>query len=275
MNRIYSLPKPKNNEVLSYLVLSDLHDFALDTKAYDLIIRYFKQTPIKQRRIILLGDILDFPFLMDKNPAYKQAKRESDFDGYFVPEMEAALTWWYSFFEDLVKLVKKPEYIHYMMGNHEDRANRAKFRAILPHAYAPWFDLRKQLKVKELGFNYYDYNTWLKIASSSMPNLLLTHGFLCGNNPIKKHHDIARTSCLFGHTHEAGMQSFKSINKTVISYNNPCLCLINPGPKYMEGRPHNWSTGATFINQSKNSYFVNTLITQNDTLITPTGELLK
>ena len=273
--QIIDLPSPKSGAIFSYLVLSDLHDFAMCEKSFELIIKYFSEIPIEQRRIVLLGDILDFPFLMSKSPEFKQAKKLKDFDDYFVTELQKTYAWFFNFFGIIRNLVTAPDRILYLLGNHEGRAYRNEIRDFFPHAYMPWLNLYRQLKVEELGYIMRPYNTWARISADTMPDLMLTHGTYCGANPIKKHFDVAHSSVMFGHTHEYGVTSFKNVEQTVIGYNNPCLCMIDPGPKYLEGKPHNWSKGASIINQTKEAYFVNTLLIQDEKLITPDGRLFK
>ena len=140
---------------------------------------------------------------------------------------------------------------------------RHDFQSFLLVEYAHMFDLKKQLKLEERGIQFIEYNDWLKISTEA-GDLMLTHGVYCGANPIKKHVDVARTSVMFGHTHERGVQSFKNVNGTFMGFNNPCLC--NLQPNYMEGRPHNWSVGFSTIQITEEAFYVNQFTTHNGVL---------
>ena len=98
---------------------------------------------------------------------------------------------------------------------------------------------------------------------------MLTHGVYCGANPIKKHADVARCSVMFGHTHERGVRSFKNVDGTFMGFNNPCLC--NTQPKYMEGRPHNWSVGFSTIQVTDEAFYVNQFTIHDGVLLDAHG----
>ena len=249
-------------QTLSVLVLSDIHSEYMDVDAFFTAMRFFAMTPKKRRRIILLGDILDFEAFVTKKASYKIAKKFKDFDGYFVPEAQKEYEWFEWFLSELVKLVDY-EHITFVEGNHEERLRRHDFKSSILIEYAHNFDLVKQLKLVERGIQFIKYNDWLRISTAS-GSLMLTHGIYCGANPIKKHVDVARTSVMFGHTHERGVTSFRNVDGTFMGFNNPCLC--NLQPNYMEGRPHNWSVGFSTIQITDEAFYVNQFTTHNGLL---------
>lgn len=254
--------KPKSIQTLSILVLSDIHSEFMDKDAFYTAMRFFSQTPKKRRRIFLLGDILDFEGFVTKKESYKAAKKFKDFDDYFVPEAEKEYKWFDWFLSELTKLVD-PEHIVFFEGNHEQRLRRDDFKKFLLIEYEHNFDLQKRLKLEERGIQFIAYNDWLKISTKT-GDLMLTHGIYCGANPIKKHVDVARCSVMFGHTHERGVRSFKTVEGTFMGYNNPCLC--GTQPNYMEGRPHNWSVGFSTIQVTDEAFWVNQFTTHNGVL---------
>ena len=75
---------------------------------------------------------------------------------------------------------------------------------------------------------------------------------------------------MFGHTHERGARSFKTIDGTFMGFNNPCLCSTQP--RYMEGRPHNWSVGFSTIQITEEAFYVNQFtITEDGALYDQNG----
>lgn len=226
----------------------------MDEAAFETALRFFEQTPKKRRRIILLGDILDLECLVSKLEAFQIAKKYKDFDGYFVPELELEYSWWFKFLERIAPLVYDYSCIWFFEGNHEERLRRPHLDKFMLAEYKHWFDLQAQLKIRQYGINFVAYNDWALIETGA-GNLALTHGVYCGANPIKKHVDVARCSVMFGHTHERGARSFKTIEGTFMGFNNPCLC--GTQPRYMEGRPHNWSVGFSTIQITEDAFYVN------------------
>ena len=250
-------------QTLSILVISDLHSEYMDYASLQTALRFFAITPKKRRRIFLLGDIFDMEFLVDKIEAYKRAKKAKDFDGYFVPEIEKEYAWWDWFLKKIIPLVNDYNCITFFEGNHEERLHRPRFNDFMLAEYSSMFNLPVQLRLYDLGINYIEYNDWLKIETEQGA-LALTHGIYCGANPIKKHVDVARCSVMFGHTHERGVRSFKTIDGTFMGYNNPCLC--GTQPKYMAGKPHNWSVGFSTIQVTEQAFWVNQFTTYNGLL---------
>jgi len=261
--KITSFDKPKRVNTLSLLVLSDIHSTYIDQASFETALRFFLQTPKKRRRIVLLGDVLDFEAFVTKSETYQAAKKFKDFDGYFVPEVEKEWAWWEWFLAELMPLVSDYNDIWFFEGNHEERLRRPHFTKFMLHEYAYLFDLKKQLKIEERGINFIPYNDWVKISTAS-GDLMLTHGVYCGANPIKKHVDVARCSVMFGHTHERGVTSFKTVEGSFMGFNNPCLCTTQP--RYMEGRPHNWSVGFSTIQITDEAFYVNQFTTHKGVL---------
>ena len=256
MKKVFRIPQGSRAKPVNYLVLSDVHDFDMDQVAFSLALQAFDRFPKKQRKIILLGDILDFPWLFKGNPEFQSALKYRDFDDFFVPNMEATVNWFDDFYSKLLKYVDSPNDIYFMEGNHEQRCEREYFASKIPVHYRHFFDLKTVLNVEKQGFNHFRCNTWFKMVCSKMPPLFLTHGQKCGSNPTKKHFDLAHSSVMFGHTHEIGVHSFNNIENTMISYNNPCLC-IEENAKYLEQKVTNWSVGFSEIQTNGTSYFVN------------------
>lgn len=255
---------PNKNQCLSVAVLSDVHSEYIDLDAFYTFKRFFENVPKKRRRIILLGDILDMEAFVTKSESYVRAKKDKDFDGYFVPEVKKEYEWFEWFLSELRPLVYDYSNIWFVEGNHEQRLRRHAFKKIVPVEYQPWFDLPLKLQLKERGIPFIQYNDWIGIKTSS-GDLNLTHGQYCGMNPIKKHFDGAHTSIMFGHTHERAVKQFNTIMGNMFGFNNPCLCWTEP--EYMEGRIHNWSVGWSMIQVTHDNFWVNQFTTEEGKLI--------
>jgi len=265
MEKVTRIPHGRKSGVISYIVMSDLHEQYVDLKALSLVEQAIDRIPKGQRRIILLGDIFDLEWLCSANPSYQQAQKFKDYDGYFVPEMQASVSWFDRFYDRIRKWVVKPEYIYFMCGNHEGRLYRQKFLYDTPVEYRKWFDLEYQLGCAKKKMRFFRYNTWLKLTPTHAQPLLLTHGQRCGMNVIKKHFLLANAGVMFGHTHELGVAAFHNVEQTIMGYNNPCLC-IQEMP-YMEGKVNNWSQGYSELHSSERSNFVLPLNIWNNELI--------
>ena len=277
MAKIYDLPAPSTGQRLTYLVMSDIHSLKCDPVACEKIFQAFQFVPIRERRIILLGDILDIPFLFQKDPVFKKAMRAKDWD-YFLEEMQKEVVWYDEFHQRIRKLVLDDSHIKYALGNHEERLTRSYFFDHIPHSLLHNFVIEEALDAEKRGLQIIDYNDWFKITTNKSPILYLTHGQYCGQNPIKKHYIDSvggGGAVIFGHTHEAGMKSFKNLEHTIIGYNNPCLCGIDAEtqPKYLEGKSNNWSQGAIFATITPDHHFVNILLVKDGELALPTGEV--
>lgn len=260
MSKIISITPPvEKNEV--YFFLSDIHSFDMDKKALKVFMKYVLDcgVPPEDRYLILGGDILDCNYLYEKCDNFNRAVKHKDFDDYFIPKVQEEIAWFESLLEELSPIFPTTRMI-FMEGNHEQRAERKKFRKSIPCEYAHWFDWKQSLGLKKKGILHLRYNDWLKIHG-----LYITHGQACGANPIKKHQVMANASVLFGHTHEIGVVSFKNISETYIGYNNPCFCDLEAS--YMENKTHNWSVGFTEINVTPKKAFVNVHNIWNDELI--------
>jgi len=236
--------------------------------ALETAVRFFSLTPKKRRRIVLLGDILDFEAFVSKLESFQGAKKNKDFDGYFIPEIQKEIDWFEWLLSKLMPLLTDYSCLYFVEGNHEERLRRPNLDKFMLEEYRHNFEIQKLLKIKERGINFIYYNDWLRIKTKS-GNLMLTHGIYCGANPIKKHVDVARCSVMFGHTHERGVRSFKNVEGTFMGFNNPCLC--NTQPRYMEGRPHNWSVGFSTIQISDEAFFVNQFTIHNGLLLDAHG----
>jgi len=213
----------------------------MDHDALRIALNALKQVPHSRRRVILNGDILDMEFLHKKNPIFVDNMKAKNFE-FFAEELQKEYNWYRQFEETLLEVVRDRNDISFVMGNHEERVLRPDFYFKVPHAYRHHCEIREQLGFEDRVF--VPYNDWLVLG-----DLYITHGMYCGLNPLKKHYADCHNNLLIGHTHEAGIQSFRGLHQTYITYNNPCLCGTDPA--YLGGRTNNWSVGFTLVHYYK------------------------
>jgi len=278
MSKIYDLPSPSGNERFTYLILSDIHSLHSDPVAVKKAIEYFNYVPAKQRKIILLGDILDVGFIYAKCPIFQAAIKMKDWD-YFLEEVLKEKVWFDEFYQLIRPLVVNDHDIYYSAGNHEQRVERDLFLPKIPHALRHNFEIRNIISSSKRSMLSIDYNDWFRITTKKDVPLYLTHGQFCGQNPIKKHFLTSLGgggAIVFGHTHEIGMMSFSNVGHTIVGVNNPCLCGIDSEtqPKYLEGRSNNWSQGFTLVTVTENYHHFSLQIIKNGELCLSTGELI-
>lgn len=252
IEQVHEFERIDKNQIISALVIGDTHSEYMDVDAFFKILSLVKKIPKIQRRLILIGDIFDMEAFVTKLDSYKEAKRKREFDNYFIPEIKKEYEWFEWFLYEISKYIPT-EHIYFIEGNHEQRLYRPAFKKIIPHDCLYWFDLPCQLKFKKRGIKFIKYNDWLRIKTLK-DKLLITHGQLAGQNPIDKHFKIAHCPIMFGHTHEIGSKSFKTVEKTLVCFNNPCLCGVSP--EYLEGRVTNWNVGFHILTITYENIFI-------------------
>jgi len=269
MDKRTIIDKPSVGKTESYLLFSDLHSFDCDIKGVQKFLDLFKKNVPKVRRnIILNGDIIDVPYLSTHDSRFKSLLKAQAFEDHFIPEMDAEIDWYNDLIEKLGEYVTDYNKIFITLGNHEERCTRPGFINKTPHMYRPSFDLEYRLHVKKRGIPFIDYNDYFLMKANRSANLEITHGTHCGTTHLKRHFDDVHTSIIYGHTHQAAMQTFKG-TPTCTVYNNPCLS--NLDPSYMGGRINNWAKGASFINRTRDHIFVNICQMQDNEILDQYG----
>lgn len=269
----HDLLPPPPGMVHTYVFLSDIHSVHSDQKALDLVFSFLQLVPIKQRKIILGGDILDIGFIYSKCEKFKHNIRQGNWDDYFIPELDKEVKWFNEFYSKIRSLVLYDEDIRFIEGNHCERLRRRMFIDMVPFEYKRYFSLNNVLKSEQRNLQIIPYHDWYRISAIGMADLYLGHGFYCTQNAVKKHALEVPGAVIFGHTHQITAYSEKRLDNTVISYNNPCLCRMDMS--YLEGRITNWAQGFSIINTDGICYWVVTLRIINGELILPTGEKIK
>ena len=245
------VPKGKKDGVYTYAVLSDIHGpHEVDIEAYKVARKAISQ--FKNLRVILLGDVIDLAWCHKSNPAYKQALKNKDVEGYLLPEWEDELTWYKWLIDDLNKLDNLKE-IFISAGNHEQRVERGDFQSAIDHVYKPHFSLQKKLGID--NDHYINYNDYFRLKAKQ-DSLYFTHGAYHGTTYLKKSYESVRSNIIMGHLHKREMKAFTGFD-TQTSYANPCLCEIANGPSYLQGKLHDWVQGFSLIHVDYQNIFVN------------------
>jgi len=277
MGKIFKLPSPSQGEIFTYVFLSDIHSVHSDPAALDAAIKFISLIPIRQRKVILGGDILDISFIYKTNEAYKKALFSKDWDGYFIPELQIELDWWESFINRIKRFCPFNDSVFFMSGNHESRLSRPQFIDEVPHAYRHNFDLKSILKLEKRGIQFIEHNDFFRLEANKSPACMITHGIYCGANPIAKH--VLKetfTSTIFGHVHSIGLQSFKSSTSTIYGISNGCLCYIDKErqPEYLDNKSHDWTQGFTVVNQTVDYLSYSIVPIYDGQIFMSTGEIL-
>jgi predicted phosphodiesterase len=197
----------------------------------------------KVDEIVLNGDIVDCQPIstFDKRP-FSPSSLDLEIEelGKFIKELQ--------------KITTK---ITYIGGNHEDRARRWIWKNEAIHrlgqdrgiqvsklSFATLYGL------DELGVKYLEYGEGIWLGK-----LYVYHGKI-----VRKHSAYSARSewegngcsTLTGHTHRMGRYSVTLRGGTYASFENACLCSLNP--EYIKGVP-NWQHGFSIIHVSPNGLF--------------------
>jgi predicted phosphodiesterase len=228
---------------VTYAILNDIHIPYHDKKVLNLVLSFLKKKEVKIDEIILNGDIVDcYPIsTFDKKPF---SPSSIDLE---IEELE-------KFIKELQKITPK---ITYIAGNHEDRTRKWIWKNEVIHrlgqdrgiqvsklSFATLYGL------DELGVKYLEYGDGVWLGK-----LFCTHGRV-----VRKHSAFSAKaewegngcSTLTGHTHRIGRYSVTLRGGTYASFENACLCSLNP--EYIKGVP-NWQHGFSIVHVSPNGLF--------------------
>ena len=158
MSDVLQIKRPAAGQTLTYLVLSDVHSFYYNKSVFKKSLKILKQVPEKQRRVILLGDILDCEYLHASHPVFNKAVKEKLYEEHFLLEFENEVAWFEEFLADIVEVTGTYKSIYFSEGNHEQRLRRSNFIDNCSHSLRANFDLFRNLGLKKRGIPYIKYN---------------------------------------------------------------------------------------------------------------------
>lgn len=132
----------------------------------------------------------------------------------------------------------RPRKIVFLMGNHEARISR--YISGNAPKLGGIFSEKEILGIDEnYGFLPYGQENYLKVG-----NLIVTHGYLAGENPAANTVKKFRASCLFGHTHK--LQEVRITNvrgEEWVGINAGWLGDTRRAAPYMKSAATDWSLG--------------------------------
>lgn len=236
MGKIYQLSLPKKNQTRSYLICGDLHAQFIHQESFEILLKYGKTLPKKDRNLIINGDLADFPyFMMGKNAhAQKWIKRADGVDEFFLPHYQEEIEFINkNILDRLCKVFNK---IYFLHGNHDNPRIKA-FLDMCPAGYHHNFNFERDLKFKKRGIICVgEYNDWLDLGK-----LAITHGMYHGASALKKHVDTARKSVIFSHVHVDECKAFDTRDSVLKAWSLPAMCKLNP--HYVKNADLKWTNG--------------------------------
>jgi UDP-2,3-diacylglucosamine pyrophosphatase LpxH len=238
----------------------------LNDKVFQLMLKYGKLLPPEDRAIIIGGDFLDAPFLMERKKEFKEALKAKAFEEHFIPLAEEEILIGNSMLDAIQEVFPK---VIFMQGNHDWRYGWFKDNCC-PHAYKHNFDLELQLKLKERGIPVIEYNNWLDVG-----NMSITHGMFHGSTHCKKHYEASGgRNVIYGHVHHHECKSFMSRGHSKKAWSLPAMCDLNP--EYMKNKDSNWTNGFASMHMKCNGNF-NLYIHEmyDEKIVLPSGIILK
>jgi len=266
MDKITVLPPPYKN-VDCYFVASDWHSYHLKPACLTILIQHALRLNREHRRLIILGDFLDFSFLMKKKESYKKyINRNDGIDCHFLPLYKEEIEVGNLILDLVCSIFHEVIFAH---GNH-DEPRVAGLVQDCPQGYKHNFDMERDLKFRERGINVViKYNNWLDIG-----NMSFTHGMFHGNSAHKKHYLASRArSVMFGHIHHDNEESFMVRGYTAKAFSLPAMCDLNP--EYIRNSETNWTNGyRTFFVKPNGNFNVYSHTIWNDELILDGGDLI-
>lgn len=266
LSKINRLGLPAKNQLHHYVIASDFHSMFLNEKCFKLLLKFGKLLPPEDRAIIIGGDFLDVPFLMEKKQSFKDNLKARLFEEYFVPLAEEEFEIGNAMLDALQEVFPK---IILMQGNHDWRY-QSFMNNHCPIAYQHNFDFEKQLKLEERNIPTIEYNDWLDVG-----NLSITHGMFHGSTHCKKHYEASGgRNVIYGHVHNHECKSFMSRGDAKKAWSLPAMCDLNP--EYMKNKDSNWTNGFASMHMKDNGNF-NLYIHEmfDDKIILPSGIVLQ
>lgn len=240
-----NLPQGKE-EIHNYVIAGDWHSQFINDHCYTIIKQFGLTLPEESRALIINGDFLDAPFLMKKNPDFRQMLKARMFEEHFVELAVEELMWGNVVLDELQAIFPK---IILIEGNHDWRYRWFMDLADVPHAYKHHFDIEKRLRLKERGIPYVYYNDWLDIG-----DLSVTHGMFHGVSALKRHYEASGgRNVIFSHVHHSDAKSFRARGTTVKAWSLPAMCDLNP--EYIKNTDNNWTNGFGSIHIKSNGHF--------------------
>lgn len=193
----------------SWLILNDLQIPFQDKPVVDLVLRFAEK--VKPDGVILNGDVTDCYAISD---FVKDPMKRKD----LLKEIEQA-----------GKLMARLKFIKqriWIGGNHEDRLRRYLWKNAAALAGIGGMDFNEVFALNKFGFHWIPYG-----QGTFLGKLFVTHGVIVRRHSAysaRAHFEKYGISVLVGHTHRLGAYYHRDMNGTFVSYENGCLCRLDP-----------------------------------------------
>lgn len=227
------------------LVIGCLHAPFHNKKVWYNVLKLAKDLEKNLQGIYLIGDILDL------NSLSFHERGQYPLNG-LTAEKEYKMV---KVFDDLDSVLKKGVKKNFLYGNHENRWLRHKSipdnDKILIESPEDHFRLRE--RGYEVKTNWKD--DYYKIGE----HLEVFHGEILGVNPAKRQLDKLKRSCMFAHSHRAGVH----FDGNMGSYNIGCMVDISAPVFNYAGRltKRNWMMGFSLVTVDDLGFYYAQLIT--------------
>jgi len=226
------------------LVIGCLHAPFHNKKMWNGVLQFIKDTDLQS--INLIGDILDL------NSLSFHERGKYPLDGLTIKK-EYPMVKVFDELDDAIgrRKIKR----RFMYGNHEDRYSR--HREIPDNDKILCESPEEYFRLRERG---YEVKTdWRDDYFKLGDHLEIFHGTLLGVNPAKRQLDKLKKSCMFVHSHRAGVH----FDGNMASYNIGCMVDIeSPVFKYAPRLiKRNWIMGFGLVTLDEDGYYYAKIIT--------------
>ena len=227
------------------LVFGCLHAPFHNKKIWNGILKLIKDLEGKLDSVYAIGDILDL------NSLSFHEKGKYPIDGLTIKKEYKMI----KIFDDLDDVLKKGTKKYFLYGNHEDRwlrhasiPDNDKILAESPEEYFRLYERGWKVKTRWKD-DYYKIGDHLEVF----------HGEMLGVNPAKRQLDKLKKSCMFVHSHRAGVH----FDGNMGAYNIGCLIDINAPVFNYAGRliKRNWVMGFGIVTLNEIGDYYSQLIT--------------
>ncbi|MGV8130564.1 MAG: hypothetical protein ACP5N7_00510 [Candidatus Pacearchaeota archaeon] len=231
------------------LVIGCLHSPFHNKKVWNGILKLIKDLNKNLNGIYLIGDILDLNSLS----FHEKGKYPVEIDGEALTiQKEYKMI---KVFDELDAVLKRGINKKFLYGNHEARHLRHK--EIPDNDKIIIESPEERFRLRERGYEV--KTNWKDDYYVIGDHLETFHGSLLGVNPAKRQLDKLKRSCMFAHSHRAGVH----FDGNMGSYNIGCLVDINqPVFNYADRlTKRNWMTGFALVTIDDNGFYHAQLIT--------------
>ena len=215
----------------TWVILNDIQIPFQDRKCLDLVLDFIDQ--LEPDGVILNGDIVD---------CYSLSSFNKD------PHTRATLDKEIGQSKELMERLEVIPHKIWQGGNHEDRLRRMLW-AKAPGLVSKYTSFQALFQLQDHGFVWKEYGDYTMLGK-----LMVTHGDLVNKHSAytaKNNFDKHGTSVIVGHTHRMGTFYKTDRNGTHVSYENGCLCRMDP--EYVSNP--NWQHAFAVVHVAKGGMF--------------------